>query len=290
MSELVKRTLSGTVFVACVVGCILWNAYAYNALFFVFCILAVDEFHRLVKSERSLRVYSWVATVVLWAAVQCFAWRIEGTEEHFRVFGFAFSLGYMMLLIFALLDEIWNHSEHPLKNWGNMLISQVMIALPLATTGALYFLDKWLLLALFVLIWTNDTGAYCVGSLTAKLPGGNHKMSPHISPKKSWEGLFGGLVFALGASFILCRFGWYDTIIRPERSTAVTILFAFLVSAFGTMGDLMESLLKRSIGVKDSGAFLPGHGGVLDRFDSVLLATPIITAFCWLCYLISPLL
>lgn len=289
MTELVKRTISGAIFVATVVGCILWNAYAVCCLFFLFCILAVDEFHRLVKSPRALRIYTAAATIVLWAAVQCFAWRVEDTDMNYHVFGFTFSLGYLLLLIFALLDEIWNHSERPLQNWGNMLISQVMIALPLATLGFLYFLDKWLMLALFVLIWINDTGAYCVGTLTAKLPKGNHKMTPHISPKKSWEGLFGGFVFAVAAAFLLWHFGWFDTIIKPGKGATTTVLFAFFVSAFGTMGDLMESLFKRSIGVKDSGRFLPGHGGVLDRFDSVLLAGPIITAFCWVCYLIAPL-
>ena len=289
MSELIKRTLSGAVFVACVVGSILWSPFAFSGLFFLFCVLAVDEFHRLVHSPRALRIYSFVATIVLWAAILCFAWRTEGTEMNYHVFGFSYSLGYLLLVIFALLDEIWNHSERPLQNWGNLLISQVMIALPLATLSFLLFLDKWLLLALFVLIWVNDTGAYCVGSLTAKLPKGNHKMTPHISPKKSWEGLIGGFVFAVGAAFLLWHFGWFDAIIQPGKGATTTALFAFFVSAFGTMGDLMESLMKRSLGVKDSGKFMPGHGGVLDRFDSVLLAGPIITAFCWVCYLIAPL-
>lgn len=289
MSELVKRTLSGAVFVAAVVGSILWSPYAFGVLFFLFCILAVDEFHRLVGSPRALRIYSFVATILLWATVLCLAWRTEAGESNFRVFGFTFSFGYLLFLVFALLDEIWNHSERPLQNWGNLFISQVMIALPLATLAFLYFLDKWLLLALFVLIWINDTGAYCVGSLTAKRKKGNHKMTPHISPKKSWEGLIGGFVFTIGAAILLHYFGWFDTIVAEGTGLLVPCLFAVLVSGFGTMGDLMESLMKRSVGVKDSGRFLPGHGGVLDRFDSVLLAGPVITSFCWLCYLIAPL-
>lgn len=290
MSEFWKRTLSGAVYVACVVGSILGSPYTYGALFFLFCVLAVDEFHRLVKSPRALRIYALSATVMLWVAAMCIAWRSDGSEEAKHIFGLSFSFAYMLLIVFALLDEIWNHSERPLQNWGNMLISQTMIALPLATMSFLFFLDKWLLLALFVLIWINDTGAYCVGSLSAKMPGGNHKMTPHISPKKSWEGLFGGFAFTIGAAFILNRFGWFATIM-PADSTSLLIpgLFGFLVSAFGTMGDLMESLFKRSLGIKDSGKFLPGHGGVLDRFDSVLLAAPVITAFCWVCYLIAPL-
>lgn len=288
MSELIKRTLSGTLFVACVVGSIIWNPFAFSGLFFLFCIMAVDEFHRLVKSPRALRVFSFVATVVVWMTMQLLAWKGEDGGQY-RSVSFIIAMSYLPIVVIALLDEIWNHSGKPLQNWGNFLISQVMIAMPLATLLLLNFLSKWLLLALFVLIWVNDTGAYCVGSLTAKRKNGNHKMTPHISPKKSWEGLIGGFVFTLGAAVLLHRFGWFDEIIIPRIQWLIVLGFAFLVSAFGTMGDLMESLFKRSLGVKDSGAFLPGHGGVLDRFDSVLLASPIITAFCYICYFLLPL-
>lgn len=288
MSELIKRTLSGTLFVACVVGSIIWNPFAFCGLFFLFCIMAVDEFHRLVKSPRALRVFSFVATVVVWMTMQLLAWKGEDGGQY-RSVSFIIAMSYLPIVVIALLDEIWNHSGKPLQNWGNFLISQVMIAMPLATLLLLNFLSKWLLLALFVLIWVNDTGAYCVGSLTAKRKNGNHKMTPHISPKKSWEGLIGGFVFTLGAAVLLHRFGWFDEIIIPRIQWLIVLGFAFLVSAFGTMGDLMESLFKRSLGVKDSGAFLPGHGGVLDRFDSVLLASPIITAFCYICYFLLPL-
>ena len=289
MTELVKRTLSGSVFVATMVGCILWSPFAYSALFLLICILAVDEFHRLVRSPRALRIYAFIATILFCLLVDCLAWRVEGSETNYRALGIILSMAYLAVVIFALMDEIWNHSERPLQSWGNLFISQMMIAAPLATSAFLFFLDKWLLLALFVLIWVNDTGAYCVGSLTAKRKKGNHKMIPHVSPKKSWEGLIGGFIFALAGAFILWHFGWFDAIIVQGKGLLTAAIFAFLVSGFGTFGDLMESVMKRSLGVKDSGKFLPGHGGVLDRFDSVLLAAPIITSFCWLCYYIVPL-
>lgn len=281
MSEFVKRTLSGAVYVACVVGCILYGTVAFNILFMLICLLAVDEFHRLVQSGGLMRTYACIATAVLWVMVQSFTTHVT--------LGLLLALAYLSVLIITILDEIWNHSGHPLQNWGNFLISQVMIAMPLATMICLYALDKWLLLALFVLIWVNDSGAYCVGSLTAKRKNGNHKMAPHVSPKKSWEGLIGGFVFTLGAAYLLYRFGWLDKIMIDGLNSWIALLFGFLVSAFGTMGDLMESLCKRTVGVKDSGVFLPGHGGVLDRFDSILLASPVITAFCWLCYYAAPL-
>lgn len=289
MTELVKRTLSGAVYVGCVVGSILWNPIAFGGLFFVLCLLAVDEFHRLVKSPLTLRICALVATIMLWIMVQCFAWREELIGDY-HALALAMGMSYLPIIVFGLLDEIWNHSERPMQNWGNLLISQFMIAAPMATLCLLYSLDKWLLLALFVLIWVNDTGAYCVGSLTAKRPNGNHKMTPHISPKKSWEGLIGGVLFTIGTSYILYACGWLDSIAANSIGGLITLCFAVIVSAFGTMGDLMESLFKRSIGVKDSGHFMPGHGGVLDRFDSILLAGPILTSFCWLCYFIAPLL
>ena len=289
MSEFMKRTLSGAVYVGCVVGSILWNPYVCAGLFALVSVLAVDEFHRLVQSPRVLRICSFLATLVLWMLVIGLTWHMSG-EGNSKALAFTILLAYMPILIIALLDEIWNHSGRPLQNWGNFLISQVMIAAPFATMAFLYALDKWLLLALFVLIWVNDSGAYIVGSLTAKRPNGNHKMTPHISPKKSWEGLFGGIAFTFLCAVILYHCGWFDSIAVGNTGVFISLLFAFLVSAFGTMGDLMESLFKRSLGVKDSGFFLPGHGGVLDRFDSILLATPIVTAFCWLCYYAAPLL
>ena len=280
MSEFVKRTLSGTVFVGCIVGCVLGHFWALAGLILLVTLLAVDEYHRLVQSPRSLRIYAALSSILVWsvAALCTYPWMP------------ALVLAYLAMLIVCMLDEIWNLSGQPLQNWGNMLISQIMIAMPLCTMLLLDRLDKWLLLALFVLIWVNDTGAYCVGTLTAKRPQGNHKMTPHISPKKSWEGLIGGVVFCLVAAYILALCGWFDAISANEHDLLVAMIFAVFASLFGTMGDLMESLFKRSIGVKDSGRFLPGHGGVLDRFDSILLASPILTAFCWLCYFIAPLL
>ena len=288
MSEFWKRTLSGAVFVGCIVGSILWNEWAFADLLLLICLLAVDEFHRLVQSHTVFRVCSALATLVLWGTFVGAAYNPLG-GEFYRAFCISGAMIYLPIILIALLDEVWNLSGKPMQNWGNMLISQLMIAVPLCSMCLLMSLSKWLLLALFILIWVNDTGAYCVGSLTAKRPSGNHKMAPHISPKKSWEGLCGGIGFAFLAAFILYKCGWFNEVSANGFGLLVAFGFAFITSAFGTLGDLMESLFKRSIGVKDSGRFLPGHGGVLDRFDSILLAAPLITAYCWLCYFIVPL-
>ena len=272
----------------CIVGSIVWDKWVFAGLLLLICLLAVDEFHRLVQSHTVFRVCSALATFVLWGTFVGMAYNPLG-GEFYRAFGITGAMIYLPIILIALLDEVWNLSGKPMQNWGNMLISQLMIAVPLCSMCLLMSLSKWLLLALFILIWVNDTGAYCVGSLTAKRPSGNHKMAPHISPKKSWEGLFGGIVFAFIAAIILYKCGWFDEVSANGFGLLVAFGFAFITSAFGTLGDLMESLFKRSIGVKDSGRFLPGHGGVLDRFHSILLAAPLITAYCWLCYFIVPL-
>jgi phosphatidate cytidylyltransferase len=131
-------------------------------------------------------------------------------------------------------------------------------------------------LALFIIIWLNDSGAYIVGSLMAKRKKGNHKMFPRVSPAKSWEGLIGGFIFDLVAGYVFYQIGWTTGLTLTAYPLLNSLLFALTIGIFGTLGDLIESLFKRTLGVKDSGKFLPGHGGVLDRFDSLLLAVPVV--------------
>lgn len=273
MSEFWKRTLSGAVYVGVVVGSILLHPAFFGAVFAIISLLAVREFHLLIKSSRTSRILAEIAAVLLFLG----AWMPVGLSE--TCYGFLMITclaAYCLVVVAALLAELWLKAEDPIRNWGNMLQSQLMIALPIALMNVLLFFDKYLLLAVFVLIWVNDSGAYCVGSLTAKRPGGNHKMFARVSPKKSWEGLFGGIALTIGAGALLAYFGWFEWLDKfSSVNTYVTAaLFSLTVSVFGTLGDLMESLMKRTIGVKDSGKFLPGHGGVLDRFDSILLAAP----------------
>lgn len=272
MSEFWKRTLSGVVYVAVVVGCILYNEYLFAALSAILASLAVREFNRLIRPHELMDIFSEFGAFMLVALIA--SW-LHG----WPLFS-ALSVFYIIWMLAAMIIELWNKNGNPVVNWGNLIAGQVMITLPFALMNVLNHIDSYLLLAVFVLIWVNDSGAYCVGVLTAKkMPGGNHKMFPRVSPKKSWEGLFGGLAFSIGAAFILNRFGWFDTITKPGFELLIAGAFAFVVSAFGTLGDLMESLFKRTIGVKDSGKFLPGHGGVLDRFDSILLAAPVTLLF-----------
>ena len=265
MSEFWKRTLSGAVYVGVVVGSILYNEIIFLALSITLAFLALREYNSLTHPRCTMDFFSEMS------AVLCVFPLVTVWFGHFN----PWTLLTLFLPLGVLIAELWDKNNNPIIQWGHFLVGQIMIALPFALMNVLCHIDPYLLLAVFVLIWVNDSGAYCVGMLSSKLPGGNHKMFPRVSPKKSWEGLFGGLAFTIGTAFILNRFGWFEAITKEGYELLIAAGFAFVVSGFGTLGDLMESLFKRTIGVKDSGKFLPGHGGVLDRFDSILLAAPV---------------
>ena len=181
---------------------------------------------------------------------------------------------YVLLLLYMMISELYLKKENPVLNWAYSMLSQLYIGLPFALLNVLAFhndpgseyssvsYNPILPLSIFIFLWLNDTGAYCIGSLIGK-----HRLFERISPKKSWEGFFGGLILSLASSQ---AFAWF----APEINRMNWLGLAATVVLFGTWGDLIESLLKRTLGVKDSGNVLPGHGGMLDRFDSVMLAVP----------------
>lgn len=266
MSNFYQRTLSGAVYVGLVVASILVHPAFFGGLFLLVTLLAIQEFHHLMHSSQQLTLSSMVGGVLTFVAT----WFIFLYESYMTLDAIVILLlAHLAWMIWVLVRELWTQAQDPIRNWGNALISQWMIALPFAAMNFILSESKWLLLALFITIWVNDSGAYCVGSLLSKRKGGNHKMFPRVSPNKSWEGLIGGIVFALIAGYVFFRVGWIE-----QLSTALILTLA--IAVFGTLGDLMESLFKRTLGVKDSGRFMPGHGGVLDRFDSILLATPVV--------------
>jgi phosphatidate cytidylyltransferase len=158
-------------------------------------------------------------------------------------------------------------------------MGQLFVALPLSLLNFIYYKNPLLLLAIFIFIWLNDTGAYCVGSLIGK-----HRLFERISPKKSWEGFWGGLILCVISGIAIAT--WLNSYFNGPQLYGWIVLAA-IVSIFSTWGDLCESLIKRSIGVKDSGKILPGHGGILDRIDSLLLVSPTALLFFTILELIS---
>lgn len=265
MSNFVQRTLSAVVYAAIVISSILVHSMYFGLVFLVVTMLAICEYHTLMESSRITTFLSSLSGGVLFAI----AWMLYNNESLALGTLHLWMAFYMLILVITLVLELFLKADNPISNWGNILVSQVMIALPFALMNGIMSDSQYLLLSLFIAIWVNDSGAYIMGSLLAKRPSGNHKMFPRVSPAKSWEGLIGGYVFTLLAAYVFYKVGWVD-------SLRLSILLALTISTFGTLGDLMESLMKRTIGVKDSGRFMPGHGGVLDRFDSLLLATPIV--------------
>ncbi|MDR1644594.1 MAG: phosphatidate cytidylyltransferase [Tannerellaceae bacterium] len=265
MSNLLVRTITGSIYVAVILSG-LFHPCLFPIVFSIAAGLTLWEFYGLIRRHSvpsfSGQLAGTIGGIYLFAAsfVYVNAWSDS------RIF-----LPYLLFLLFVFISEMYAQREAPLSNWAFMLLGQVYCAAPFALLNGIVFQpgDSFPVrfvslpaLALFVFVWLNDSGAYLIGS---KL--GRHRLFERISPKKSWEGFFGGLFVVLIASQI---FAFYI----PAISWFHWLGMSAIIVVFATWGDLVESLLKRSLGVKDSGALLPGHGGMLDRFDSILLALP----------------
>ena len=184
-------------------------------------------------------------------------------------------LPYVAIFIYLLVSPLYFGRQSALLSWAFTMMSQLYVALPFALLNAVSFIPYpgplgtayvfMYPLAIFIFLWASDSGAYCVGSLLSKkIP---YKLFPSISPKKSWVGSIGGFVLAIAAGAVISHF-------EPSLTLLQWMGFGLVVAVFGTWGDLVESQIKRQLGIKDSGNVLPGHGGMLDRFDSSLLAIP----------------
>ena len=265
-SNFAQRTLTGVLFVVVLVGGILLSPITFAILFALIAALSVHEFGQLINRSGKASIHQNMASLAgayLFLAVMAFCTRATGAE----VF-----LPYLLLLLYLMIRELYLKKENPLGNWAFTMLSQLYVALPFSLLCVLAFhndpsassvsYNPVLPLSVFVFIWLSDTGAYCVGSLIGK-----HRLFERISPKKSWEGSIGGGVFSIASSFVFAHF-------FPFLGWAEWMGLALTIVVFGTWGDLTESLMKRQLGIKDSGNILPGHGGMLDRFDSALMAIP----------------
>lgn len=194
------------------------------------------------------------------------------------------AINYFWILVVPVagvfIAELYSASETPFRNIAYVLTGVIYIALPFSLTTEISFrnsqYDHRLLLSLFIFLWSNDVGAYCFGMMFGRK--GKHKLFERISPKKSWEGFFGGIIAVLSAAFILSSV-WGE---RYGFAAVHWYVIALITSLLATFGDLTESMLKRSVNVKDSGKIMPGHGGILDRFDSALIAFPCALAYIYI--------
>lgn len=268
MKNFIVRTITGIIFVAAIVSCFL-NPMAMVVLFALVTGLTVWEFTGIVNEHVAAttlnRVICTVAGVWFFLAMFGFCWGIVNS---------AVFLVYLFTIMYLVISELYLKHENPINNWAYTMLSQMYIAMPLSLINVLAFMGSAdgevhynyvLPLSVFVFLWVNDSGAYCCGSLL-----GRHKLFPRVSPGKSWEGSIGGAVLVVVVAYVISQL--------LGTSSPLTALewmgLGLVVVIFGTWGDLVESLFKRTLGIKDSGNILPGHGGMLDRFDSSLMAFP----------------
>ncbi|MDO5636691.1 MAG: phosphatidate cytidylyltransferase [Myroides sp.] len=254
MNEVVKRTLSGIVYIILLVGAILYSVETFLLLFAVFFITAVIEFCKLYQINK---IYGLLLSVVI--AVSLFFLNNHPYNSAL--------LCVVPFSIFLMIDLFQNQSKKEQTLFKKLIHLIGYVTLPFLIITQLPYLNgnysRFLLLSIFIMIWCNDTFAYICGRLLGK-----HKLYEKISPKKTIEGFIGGLLFTQLAAFII-----YKTS-SLQISLIAWLLIALGISVLGTVGDLIESKYKRQAGVKDSGNIMPGHGGILDRFDSILFAAP----------------
>lgn len=265
MKNLIIRALTGIIFVVVLISAIYIHPIFFLILFCIITGLTLWEFGGLVKHYENAnlqRTVNVLGGVYLFIATFVYA---NGLTDG-KIF-----LPYLLFIMLTMIAELYYKAPNPINNWAFTFFAQVycagsfsilnFIGAEPGTPGVMSYTPIFIM-AIFIFVWLDDTGAYLVGSLIGK-----HKLFERISPKKSWEGFFGGLILSLASSQ---AFAWF----APEINRMNWLGLAATVVLFGTWGDLIESLLKRTLGVKDSGNVLPGHGGMLDRFDSVMLAVP----------------
>lgn len=272
MSNLLKRSIYGSVYVIVMLGGTLFHPIAFALIFATILSFSLFEFYRLVEIG-GYQPSKWVSTVsgVLFFLV-CFGIAMDVIP---KPYGFIF----VPITLFLLIFEIFSSKENTIGNSGLNLLGFIYLSAPFGLLNFIVLTPidghdstfyPWILAGVFFILWINDSGAYIIGSAFGK-----HKMCPNISPKKSWEGLIGGAVFGIIMGII-------NAVLFQALSMTNWIVIAVLTVIFGTLGDLFQSKIKREIGVKDSGNILPGHGGFLDRLDSLLFVIPAI--FIWLIF------
>lgn len=273
LKNFIVRAITAVFFVAIMVTGFL-NPVAMVVLFALITGATMWEYTGLINNHvdgvQVNRFISTAAAVFLHLAMAGYCGGVSTSE----VF-----IPYLLTFVYLMVSELYTAAPNSLANWAYTMLGQMYIALPFATINVLAFqqadgavtFNSLVPFSVFVFLWVNDTGAYLSGSLL-----GRHKLFPRISPGKSWEGsIGGGLLVMIVAALV----GYFESQLGLGQSAILNSILRWVgmglvVVIFGTWGDLVESLIKRTIGVKDSGNLLPGHGGMMDRFDSSLLAIP----------------
>lgn len=270
MKNFIVRTITAVFFVAAIVSCFL-RPEAMILLFGLVTGMTIWEFAGLVNDRGGIAVNQMISTVAGVYFFLAMAGYCSGITQP------SIFIPYLITLIYLMVSELYLKQEDPVNDWAYTMMSQLYIALPFSLLNVLAFQSDaegihfvWSVpLSVFIFLWINDAGAYICGSLLGK-----HKLFPRISPGKSWEGSIGGGILVMIVAVLV----WYLLEQYEQNALGLSVVewigLGLVIVIFGTWGDLVESLFKRTLGIKDSGSILPGHGGMLDRFDSSLLAIP----------------
>ena len=272
MNELLKRLLTGILFVTVMIGGVIWNEYSFMLLFSTLTILSINEYYNIISDKLNASED--------WKTLSKFMNTIFGVIIFAIVF--LVSSGKIPLIFLTLIAvfplswfivEMYHESDTPFTNVSYNSMALLYIAVPFASTSFLVFKkggDEYefkFLLAILFFAWANDSWAYLIGKFFGK-----HKLFPRISPKKTWEGFFGGATAALAFAFLV---NWlFVQLNLPDIGIVHYLSLSAITIVMSTYGDLTESMIKRNLNIKDSGQALPGHGGFLDRFDGLIFSIP----------------
>lgn len=296
MNETLKRTISGAVYIALLLTSILFSTESFILLFGIFLVITIYEFSNLVNLNK---VFSILFGTLLYSAIVLVSHYGKQTAAYLNnLFKSNLNLELniqqldLILLAVTIVVSIkcilflFYDSVQKVSISSKYLYLLGYITLPFVFIVKISFgtndYNPKIILGLFILIWTNDTFAYLVGKSMGK-----HKLFERVSPKKTIEGFLGGAVFAAFAGFLISKLYIQPNPAFSGKSILIWTIIALIVSVFGTIGDLIESKFKRIAGVKDSGSIMPGHGGILDRLDSVIFVAPIIFLFYQILYYVS---
>ncbi|WP_224489812.1 phosphatidate cytidylyltransferase [Robertkochia flava] len=258
MRELLKRTITGVLYILLLLAAVFLSDDAFDFLFMIFGIICLYEFKKIIRLQG---YYIFIAFLLLW---WFHIYLLAGLERRILISGILLTATLIVDLI--MIKKLYSTDRPSYSNAQKFMISLLYIGggcifLTMIPYTKGYF-TKSLIIGIFILIWVNDSFAYLVGRSFGK-----HKLFERVSPKKTIEGFLGGFIFAIIASYFLYLYS-------NELTLLQWAILAVVVVIAGTLGDLVESKFKRMAGVKDSGAILPGHGGLLDRLDSLVFAAP----------------
>jgi phosphatidate cytidylyltransferase len=265
MNNFWQRLITGSVFVLVLSLAVLQGVVASSALFFLAALIGASEYLNILDKGKKATPSKFM-TFLSVSVVQVLFFLVSAELAEEIILLGAIPVLFIQVLVELFRDKADGFSRIALAVFGTIWVGLPFALLPyIGTVSGTY--TGWTVLGFFLLLWTNDTGAYLSGKTF-----GRHKLAPKISPGKTIEGFIGGVILALVMAYFM-------PVITGELTESRWIVIALIIAVFSNAGDLVESMLKRSCGVKDSGAILPGHGGILDRFDGILLAVPVILAY-----------